>query len=131
MTELLIYLAGAILIMISVANGFAFEKLGWLRNLAQTETFFQQVFKVHSLYIVLTMLAMAGACFFATQELIQAETRLAKGLLGFISLFWVLRVVLHLSYYDKGIKKDNPFWNAFFLTAFTYLAILFSTLTFT
>ena len=126
----LIYLAGVILTMICIANGFAFKKLGWERNLAQTEPFFQQIFKVHSLFIVLTMLAMAAACFFATQELVLAETRIAKGFLGFVTLFWVLRIILHLFYYDKKIKKDNPFWNALFLGCFIYLAALFLTLTF-
>ena len=130
MNELFIYLAGAILILICVANGFAFEKLGWHRNLVKTEPFFQQIFKVHSLFIVLTMLAMAAACFFATQELIRGETRIAKGFLGFTTLFWGLRVILHLFYYDKKIKRENRYWNALFLSCFIYLALLFLTLTF-
>ena len=130
MNGIFIFIAGSLLILICVANGFAYEKLGWNRNLANTEPFFQQVFKVHSLYIVLIMFAMAGACFFATAELITADTLIAKGFLGFTALFWGLRVVLHLFFYDKQIKKENPLWNALFLATFTYLAAIFLTLTF-
>ena len=131
MNEVFVFLAGGILLLICVANAFAWEKLGWQKNLAQTEPFFQQVFKVHSLYIVLTMLAMAGACLFCTHELINASTPMVRGFLAFTAIFWGLRVVLHLFYYDKQIKKDNPYWNALFFGAFSYLAILFFTLTFT
>lgn len=125
-----LYLASGILLLICLANAFAFEKLGWKRNLSNTEPFFQQIFKVHTLFIVLTMLAMAVACFFAYDELLSAETLMAKGFLAFCSIFWGGRVILHLLYYDKQIKRDNPQWNALFLTAFIYLAGLFLTLTF-
>ena len=125
-----LYLAASILLLICLANIFAFEKLGWRKNLSKTELFFQQVFKVHTVYIVFTMLAMASACLFAPHELLLANTLMSKGFLGFAAIFWVGRVILHLFYYEKKIKQSNPQWNALFLSAFIYLASLFLTLTF-
>jgi|GEM_PF-7027395 len=40
--EILLKLAGLALVMICIANGFAFKKLGWNENLRHTNYFFQQ-----------------------------------------------------------------------------------------
>ena len=131
MNEILLKVAGFLLLMICIANAFAFKKLGWNKNLANTENFFQQIFKVHTLYIVMTMVAMALACLYATTELVKAETLMARGFLWFGTIFWGGRVLLHFFYYDQQIKKENPRWNALFLATFTYIAgtFLYVTLT--
>jgi len=53
---LALQIAGVGLLLICVANFIAPKKLRWTVNLEKTEVFFQQVFKVHTFYIVLTML---------------------------------------------------------------------------
>jgi len=122
-----IQLAGIALIMICIANGFAFKKLGWTENLPRTDVFFQQVFKVHTLHLVMVMLAMALACLGATDELIAGETLMAQGFLWFAGIFWGLRTILHVFYYDKTVKRANPLWNALFLATFAYLTAVFLT----
>jgi len=121
----MVKLAGVALLLICLANGFAFEKLGWNRNLAKTERFFTQIFKVHTVYLVLTMTAMGLACLFATDELLAAETLMVRGFLWFAFVFWGGRVILHVLYYDQAVKRANPWWNALFLSTFTFLAITF------
>ena len=127
----LIKLAGLALIMICLANAFAFKKLNWNENLRLTEVFFQQVFKVHTLHIVMTMLAMAFACLFTTEELLNPQTALTRGVGWFIALFWGVRTCIHIFYYEKTIKKQNPLWNIIFLGTFIYLTTLFTILAFT
>lgn len=124
-------LAGIALIMVCIANGFAFKKLGWHRNLEKTEVFFQQIFKVHTLYIVMTMGAMATALLFTTDELINADHIITRGFLWFGALFWGGRVILHIFYYHQKIKAENPLWNALFLSTFIYISAIFTTLALT
>jgi len=125
------YLAGSGLLLISLANAFAPKMLRWTVNLQKTEVFFQQVFKVHAFYIVMTMLGMAAACLLATEELMRGSSKVTVGFTWFAGLFWAIRVVLHVCYYDKFLKRVHPLWNALFLTAFTYLAVVFLTLALT
>lgn len=127
MLKYALYLAGFGLVMISIANLYAPKMLRWTVNLEKTEVFFQQVFKVHAFYIVMTMLGMAAACFFATDELLAKESLMAKGFCWFAGSFWAIRVMLHIGYYDKSLIRSHPFWNALFLAAFTYLAGVFLT----
>ena len=124
---ILLYIAGVALVMICIANGFAFKKLGWNENLPRTDEFFQQVFKVHTLHLVMCMMAMGLACLFAAEELLEGKTLVARGFLWFAGVFWALRSVLHIFYYDQKIKRANPLWNALFLATFCYLAITFLT----
>ncbi len=126
--EILLQLAGIALLMICVANGFAFRKLGWNENLPRTDYFFQQVFKVHTLHLVMMMFAMGLACLIATEELVAAETLMARGFLWFAGMFWGVRTLLHIFYYDPKVKRANPYWNALFLATFCYLAGTFLTL---
>ena len=125
-TYYLIYIAGAGLLIISLANAFAPVMLRWNINLAKTEVFFQQVFKVHAFYIVMTMLGMAALCFFAADELIAGENTTAVIMCWYMAVFWVVRVVLHLCYYDKMLMEAHPIWNVLFLTGFVYLAVVFT-----
>jgi len=120
-------LAGTGLLLICLANFIAPKKLGWVTNLKKTELFVQQVFKVHTLFIVLTMIGMALACLGATEELILKENLITKGLVWFMAIFWTARVIVHLFYYDKTLQKKFPYWNALFLGAFIYLAGVFLT----
>jgi len=54
------------------------------------------------------------------------KVSLARGICFFMALFWGTRVFVQLFYYDKQIKQKYPVFNVMFLTAFAYLAILFT-----
>ncbi|MDB9741416.1 hypothetical protein OAB00_01035 [Akkermansiaceae bacterium] len=125
MFEWIVRLAGLALWMICLANLFCFEKLEWNRNLGKVEEFFGQVFKVHALFLVMAMLGMGAACLFATEELMTGETMMAKGFTWFGAIFWGVRVVLHLFYYEKSLKQANPCWNALFFSTFVFLCVTF------
>jgi len=123
---LALQIAGVGLLLICVANFIAPKKLRWTVNLEKTEVFFQQVFKVHTFYIVLTMLGMALACLVTTEELIAGESLLERGFVWFVAIFWGLRVLIHITYYENEVKRKHPWWNILFLAAFAYLAIVFT-----
>ena len=76
-------------------------------------------------------MGMGLACLFATEEILAGETRMAQGFLWITGIFWGVRTLLHIFYYDKEIKRRNPYWNALFLATFTYLTTVFFTLALT
>lgn len=126
--EFLVYWAGFVLAMITLANFIAPGMLGYSENLKKVDTFFGQVFRVHCGYTVLTLVAMLLACVFYNTELI-ANEGLAKGLNIFMAVFWVSRVIVQVMFYDKKIKQKYPIFNVMFFVAFLYLAAVFTFLT--
>jgi len=44
---------------------------------------------------------------------------------GFLSLFWVTRIVVHVAYYDPELRRAHRLLDAAFLSAVVYLAIVF------
>ncbi len=127
MLNIALKVAGGGLVLIALANLMAFKKLGWSRNLKHTELFFSQVFRVHTFYMVLTLLGMATVCLFATEELMNSETLITRGLRWFLTLFWAIRVIFTLTYYEKSLMRANPWWTALFTAAFVYLTGVFLT----
>ncbi len=126
--EFLVYWAGFVLAMITLANFIAPGMLGYKENLAKVDTFIRQVFCVHCGYTVLMLVGMILACVFYNAELI-ANEGLAKGLNIFLAVFWGSRVIVQVVFYDKAIKKKYPIFNVMFFVAFAYLAVIFTFLT--
>jgi hypothetical protein len=119
-------LAGLVQLIIAVANFFAPAKLHYRENLAKVSPIIRQIFTVHSVYIVLVLLAFALICLLFPGDLLGAD-RLGKFLCGFLALFWDLRVVLQFFYYDKTVKQENPLGTFCFGAAFLFLAATFTT----
>ncbi len=123
-----LYLAGVILLCITAANFFAPEKMRWRENLEKTETVFRQVFVIHCVFLLACVMAMALLCLLAPQMLL--GNGLGRALVGFMALFWGARVLVQIFYYEPSIKRQFPFFNLLFTTAFTYLAMIFSAILF-
>ncbi|MEZ5301167.1 MAG: MBOAT family protein [Verrucomicrobiales bacterium] len=92
------------------------------------ETIPRQIFYVHSAYIVALVSAMAVACFVFTAEFIEGGESTARGLVLFMAVFWLSRLVIQLTYYDKAARRERPFLNALFAAGFGYFAALFGAL---
>ncbi len=120
-----IYWAAFVLGMIILANFVAPGKLGYADNLARVEPFFGEVFRVHCAYTVLTMLGMLLVCVFYHDE-VKSGGGMGLGFNVFMAVFWGSRVVVQVFFYDVDIKKKYPVYNVIFLTAFSYLAVLFT-----
>jgi hypothetical protein len=45
---------------------------------------------------------------------------------AFFAMFWLSRVVVQLTYYDKELRAQNRCWDVFFLAVFLTLAIIFA-----
>jgi hypothetical protein len=116
-------LAGAMLTGLVVANFVAAKRWDYAGNLAGAAIIVRQVFHVHCAYIVAIIAALAALCLGWPHLLM--EDGMGRILSAFFALFWLSRVVVQLTYYDKGMRRDDRAWDLFFLGVFLTLALIF------
>jgi hypothetical protein len=116
-------LAGAMLTGLVVANFVAAKRWDYTGNLAGTAVIVRQVFHVHCAYIIAIIGSLAVLCLGWPRLLL--EDGMGRVLAAFFSLFWISRVVVQLTYYDKGMRRDDRAWDLFFLGVFLTLALIF------
>ena len=124
---LFLRLAGLICVGLIVANFVAAPRLGYARNLAESDKLVRQIFYVHCAYIVILIAALALLCLGWPELLL--EPGMGRVVSGFFALFWASRVVVQLTYYDKVERRKERFWDVFFLIVFLSLAVIFAAAT--
>jgi hypothetical protein len=126
MTEFVpwIWVAGGLQLLIASANIVLPKKLAYRENLSRVSPIVRQVFIVHSVYIVLLLVAFALLCFLFASELAGASG-IGRFLSGLLAVFWLLRAVIQIFYYDPEVKAGNPAAHVAFSLAVTFLGGLF------
>lgn len=117
-------LTGAMLTGLVVANFVAARRWDYAGNLTGVAAIIvRQIFHVHCAYIIAIIGALAVLCFGWPGLLL--EDGMGRVLSAFFALFWLSRVVVQLTYYDKGMRRDDRAWDLFFLGVFLTIAIIF------
>ena len=116
--------AGVILLGLVLANFVAAKRWRYADNLAGSEAMVRQIFYVHCAYIVAIIAALAVLCLGWPRLLL--EDGMGRVLCGFFGLFWGSRVVVHLTYYDKEVRRRDRGWDVFFLGVFLVLSAVFT-----
>ena len=122
---LAIQFAGALHLLVAGANFFLPGILHYRENLARVSPIIRHIFLVHAFYIVLVLVGFAAACLLFPHELCGASA-LGKFLAGFLAVFWSLRVVIQIVFYDRATKRQHPIANLFFTGVFLYFAATFT-----
>jgi len=121
---LLIRAAGVLLWVIAAANLFVPAKLDYAQNLARLSPIVRQVFVIHSLFVVLVVIGSGGLCLFLAPRLIAADP-LSIAVSTFLSLFWSLRFVLQVRYFDKDFARRHLLAHISYSLACAFLAVVF------
>lgn len=121
--ETALRLAGIMLTGLVAANFVAAKRWDYAGNLAGTKVIVRQIFHVHCAYIVAIIGALAVLCLGWPGLLL--EDGMGRVLSAFFALFWLSRVIVQLTYYDKVMRRDDRAWDLFFLAVFLTLAIIF------
>ena len=122
---LAIQFAGALHLLVAGANFLLPGILRYRENLAKVAPIIRHIFLVHAFYIVLVLVGFGAACLLYPKELCGANA-LGRFLAGFLAVFWSLRVVLQIGFYDRATKQEHPVGNVFFTGVFLYLAAIFT-----
>ncbi len=90
--------------------------------------FLRQIFYVHWTYIVIVLSLFATLCFGFPRELAGASS-LGRFLSGFITAFWLLRILLQIFYYDHAVRRDNRVLDMLYVVALIVLVTIFGVAT--
>ena len=126
--ELPLAIAGMLQLGVASANFVAVKKLRYPQAVAALPDSVRRVFWVQNVYLVLTVVGAALACFFSPEEL-SAGDGLGRGLSGFLALFWGSRLGVQLFYYSPAERRRHRAIDLLFLGTFLYLTGVFAAAT--
>ena len=115
--------AGAVQVGIMAANVPLPGRLRVRERLASVPNFVRQIFYVHWVYIIIVLGLFAALCFGFAPDLAGASA-LGRFLSGFMAAFWLLRILLQISYYDREIRRDNRVLDVLYLTSLFVLVVI-------
>jgi hypothetical protein len=121
----LLWIAGALHLLLMVVNLLAPRRLGYAEGLAGAPAIVRQIFHVHAAYIVLVLLGFAGLCLFFAPELAGGRG-LGRFMSAFLAVFWLPRPFVQLLYYDPELRRRHRLYDVAFLILFGYLAAVFT-----
>lgn len=119
MTELL-FIAGAVQVLIAAANLPAKRILAFDREIARLPPIVRQVHRVQHAYIVAILLFFAALCLLRPRE-----TAADALLTGFLALFWGARLAVQRLYYDPEVRRRHRAADVLFTLCFAYLTAIF------
>jgi hypothetical protein len=119
-----IRVAGGIHLAMIAANVPLPGKLRVRQHLRNVPRFIRQIFYVHWIYIVLVLGLFSVLCLRFPAEL-AGSSELGRFLSGFIAFFWLLRMGLQWTYYDRALRRENRFLDAMYAVALMVLSITF------
>jgi len=116
--------AGLVQLAIAGANFVLPKKLRYRENLSLVDPIIRQVFVVHSVYIVFVLVAFSALCLLYAPELAGASV-LGRFLCIWMAVFWTPRLIVQWTYYDRAVRRANPWGNWGFTAAILYLIVVF------
>jgi hypothetical protein len=120
-----IWTAGVLHLLIASSNFFAARILDYRGNLARVTPIVRDIFWVQKLYIEFVLAAFALVCFLYAADL-AGQTALGRFFSGFLALFWGLRFLIQLFFYNVAIRRQHSVIDATFLLAQVYLTGVFT-----
>ncbi len=125
---LFVWAAGAAQLIIAASNVVLPGKLRYRENLNRVAPLIRQIFVVHSIYLVLILIGFSGLCFLFASRLVGNDP-LGRSLSGFLALFWLLRIVLQLFYYDADYRRQHRLADVAYTLACCFLGGVFAVVT--
>ena len=120
--------AGLLLALLVAVHAFVPGRLGWREDLRKLSLVNRQIFEVHTVFIVL-VLALSSALLVTSGDSLLVPSRLSRALLGGLTLFWGVRMLMQWFYYSPAIWRGNRFntvAHVVFSTVWVYLTATFA-----
>ncbi len=120
-----LWAAGGLQLAIAAANVLLPGKLRYRENLSRVSPIIRQIFVVHSIYVVFVVLFFAVLCLFFAPVL-AGGSGLCRFLSATMAIFWLMRVLMQLFYYDADLRKQNRLADAAFSLSALFLGSVFA-----
>lgn len=121
-----LWAAGLLHLLIAASNFPAARLLDYRGNLARVTPMVREIFWVQNFYIELVLAAFAGLCFFFADDL-TGRTTLGLCCSAFLAVFWGVRLLLQLFFYDAAARREHRPVDVLFILAQGYLTGVFVT----
>ena len=99
---------GVLLALLVIVHAFVPGRLRWREELSRLSLVNQQIFEVHTLFIVL-VLALSSALLLTSSDALLVPSRLSRALLFGLTVFWGLRMLMQWCYYSPAVWRGNRF----------------------
>jgi hypothetical protein len=109
--ELLIFVGGLLHFGILLASALVPKVLDWKESLGRLDPLSRQLVWVHGAFIVLVIAGFGVISVLFAAEL-TAGTPLARGVCGFVALFWAARLAVQFFVFDAGPFLKNGWLKA-------------------
>lgn len=118
----LLLLAAGMQLLIAVLNLGLVRIMQWQGDLERMPLLVREVFKVHSLFISITVAAFGILTLRFAETIVLGHDELARWLAGAIGLFWSVRAVIQWTGYSashwRGLPRETAIhWALFFVYA--------------
>jgi hypothetical protein len=120
-----IWIAGGLQLLVASANIVAARMFRYRESLKTLPAHVAEVFVVQNVFIVFTVVGTSGLCFAFTEDL-AGGSRLGRSVSGFLSLFWLVRLIFQLFFYDRRVRRQYRIFDVLLLATFAYLVVVFA-----
>jgi len=117
--------AGVIQLVIVAVNFSLPGKLHVREQLGTAPRFIRQIFYAHWAYILLLLGLFSALCLGFPAELAGASS-LGRFLSAFLATFWLSRLAVQWTYYDRDMRRANRTLDSLYLAALVILSIVFA-----
>ena len=124
-----IYFAGLAQIALVLGSLAIPRILNWKMELEKVQTLIKQIFWTYAAYILVINLSFGLLSVFAYKNLTDGSL-LASALNGFISIYWISRILIQFFYFDRESFPTglaNRLAEAILIALFLFLSIVYST----
>jgi hypothetical protein len=121
---LFVWIAGGLHLLVASVNFFAPRKFRYRENLQKVSPIVREIFIVQNAYIVYFLVVFALLCFLFAADL-AGGSPLGRFLSGCLALFWGVRILLQLFFYDRELRRQNRLFDCLFLATYLYLTAVF------
>lgn len=119
----LLFVAGGAQLCVLIASALVPLRLNWKAELSGISRLHRQMYWVYGGYVVLSIVAFGVLTLFNARELAQ-RSGLARGVCGYIAVFWGIRLVLQAM---LDVKEHLSAW--WLKAGYALLTVLFATFT--
>jgi hypothetical protein len=124
--ELHLKFIGLALVLLAIVHIIFPKYFDWKKELSSLSLVNQEMMRIHTLFIALTVLLMGILCLTSSTELI--ETHLGKKICLGLGLFWSIRLLIQFFGYSSALWKGKFFEtivHVFFSLLWLYLTFIF------
>jgi hypothetical protein len=101
-------IVGLVMGALAVLNLFVPRRFNWREEMARLSLLNRQIFQAHSVFLILT-LALFSALLLTCADALLEGTRLSRAILGGLTLFWGLRMLMQWFFYSPAIWRGHRF----------------------